>query len=155
MATTPKLSDLDRLRLQAEDFWDHQQDSLAKARSLVAEASRQGIGFGRDEVAPRVGRAYGNGVAALGSAIATIQAFRDKQVRDALSTAGRVRVQSPVVLAAAATPRRKSSAGLWIGLGLGAVAAAAVGYLVWQTLRADDDLWIEDVPDTPDLSADA
>jgi len=140
MARPKQLSDLDRLRLQAEDLWDHQQAGIAKAKQFAAEASRQGADYTREHIAPRVRSAYGSGVAALGSAIATLQAFRDKEVRDALSTASRFRVQSPVVIA----ERRRSSAGLWIGLGLGAVAAAAVGYVVWQTLRADDDLWIED-----------
>jgi len=80
---------------------------------------------------------------ALGSAIATIDAFRDKQMRQALTGIGALgRTAAPVVVA---QPKR-SSAGLWIGIGIGAVAAAAVGYVVWQTLRADDDLWIEDEP---------
>ncbi len=137
-----QLSDLDRLKFQAEELWEHQQAGISKARALAAAASRQGLDYTRDEVAPRVGRAYNGGVAALGSAIATVQAFRDKQVRDALSTASRVRLQSPVIIAP--EPRRKSGIGLWIGIGLGAVALTAVGYVVWQTLRADDDLWIED-----------
>jgi len=140
MARTQQLSDLERLKLQAEDLWDHQTESIAKARALAAEASRQGLDFTRERVAPRVRSAYGGGIAALGSAIATVQAFRDRQVRDALSTASRVRLQPPVVIA----PKRRSGAGLWVGIGIGAVAAAAIGYVVWQTLRADDDLWIED-----------
>jgi len=140
MARPKQLSDLDRLRLQAEDLWDHQQAGIAKARQLAAEAGRQGADYTRERIAPRVRSAYGSGVAALGSALATVQAFRDKEVREALSAVPRFRVQSPVVV----TERKRSSAGLWIGLGLGAVAAAAVGYVVWQTLRADDDLWIED-----------
>lgn len=151
-AAQQQRTDLERLRRQAEDLWEHQQEGIAKAKALAADAGRQGVDFTRRSVAPRVGRAYGSGVAALGSAVATLQALRDRQVRDALSTMSRVRLQSPIMVAPA--PKKKSSAGLWIGLGISAIAAAAVGYVVWQTLRADDDLWIEDGDEAPDLSAD-
>jgi membrane protein involved in colicin uptake len=38
-----------------------------------------------------------------------------------------------------------------VGIVIAAVAAAGIGYAVWQTLRADDDLWVAD--DEPDLPA--
>jgi hypothetical protein len=38
----------------------------------------------------------------------------------------------------------KKSAGSYLLMVLGAVAVAAVTYAVWQTLRADEDLWVED-----------
>lgn len=34
--------------------------------------------------------------------------------------------------------------GGWFLIGAGVAAAAAVGYALWQTFRADDDLWIAD-----------
>jgi len=40
-------------------------------------------------------------------------------------------------------------AGGIVGIALGGVAALGIGYAVWQTLRADDDLWVAD--DEPDL----
>jgi hypothetical protein len=42
-------------------------------------------------------------------------------------------------------------AGGIVGIAIGTVAAAGIGYAVWQTLRADDDLWVAD--DEPDLPA--
>jgi hypothetical protein len=37
-----------------------------------------------------------------------------------------------------------------IGILLGLAAIAGIAYAVWQTLRADDDLWVaDDEPDTP------
>jgi hypothetical protein len=42
-------------------------------------------------------------------------------------------------------------AGGIVGIALGGVAALGIGYAVWQTLRADDDLWVAD--DEPDLPA--
>jgi hypothetical protein len=42
--------------------------------------------------------------------------------------------------------RSKSShgPGRYILIGVGVVAAAGIAYAAWQTLRADDDLWIDD-----------
>jgi hypothetical protein len=40
--------------------------------------------------------------------------------------------------------------GRYILIGLGVVAVAGLAYAVWQTLRADDDLWIEDEPEALD-----
>jgi len=41
----------------------------------------------------------------------------------------------------------KKGAGAYLLMMLGAVAIAAVTYAVWQTLRADEDLWVEDEED--------
>ena len=38
--------------------------------------------------------------------------------------------------------------GRYILIGLGVVAFAGIAYAAWQTLRADDDLWIEDAADS-------
>ncbi|MBN6778697.1 hypothetical protein JRG19_09150 [Pseudoclavibacter alba] len=35
-------------------------------------------------------------------------------------------------------------AGGWVAIGAGVAALAAIGYALWQTFRADDDLWIAD-----------
>ncbi|HEV7622561.1 MAG TPA: hypothetical protein VGO26_00375 [Amnibacterium sp.] len=54
--------------------------------------------------------------------------------------------------AAAKAAKRKSSGGIGIGgtigILLGVAAIAGIAYAVWQTLRADDDLWVAD--DEPD-----
>jgi hypothetical protein len=42
---------------------------------------------------------------------------------------------------------KSSGPGKYILIGLAVVAVAGVGYAVWQTLRADDDLWIDDETD--------
>ena len=157
MARKQKLSDIERLRREAEDLWEQQQDVLDRARRLAREAGRTGV----DYAAPRIQHAVESGTGAvrsfagttrerverdvlpalttaLGGAIATVDAFKDKQLRPALTSLGR---RAPVVI----QPQKSSpSVGLWVGIGIGVVAAAAVGYVVWQTLRADDDLWIED-----------
>jgi cobalamin biosynthesis Mg chelatase CobN len=42
-------------------------------------------------------------------------------------------------------------AGGIVGIVVASIAAVGIGYAVWQTLRADDDLWVAD--DEPDLPA--
>lgn len=43
-------------------------------------------------------------------------------------------------------PKKRVSAGGVIAIVLGVVAAAGVLYAAWQTLRADDELWVADDP---------
>ncbi|KAB1645276.1 hypothetical protein [Gulosibacter chungangensis] len=42
--------------------------------------------------------------------------------------------------------QKKSGIGVggWFAIGAGVAALAAIGYALWQTFRADDDLWIAD-----------
>jgi hypothetical protein len=47
-------------------------------------------------------------------------------------------------------PKPTAGPGRYILIGLGVVAVAGLAYAVWQTLRADDDLWIEDEPEALD-----
>jgi hypothetical protein len=169
-----QLSDLDLLKQQAEDLWDQQQAVLAHARVLARAAGRQASEYTR-EVAPRVREVVSTGTGtvrtlagsardrivhdviptvtgAAGTALATIDAFRDREVRSALSGLSRATraVKLPVVVA----PAPKPKVAPWVLLGLGVVAAGAVAYVVWQTLRADDELWIEDeLPEAPTESA--
>jgi len=48
--------------------------------------------------------------------------------------------------AALPEPKKKRGAGGVIALVLGVAAAAGVLYAAWQTLRADDELWVADDP---------
>jgi hypothetical protein len=91
---------------------------------------------------------------ALGSALALLDVAKDPRVREVMkrasSTASRVRGRVPFV-----EPAKKSTGpGRYILIGLGAVAVLGVAYAAFQTLRADDDLWIEDLgdPGSGDLS---
>jgi predicted MarR family transcription regulator len=45
-----------------------------------------------------------------------------------------------------AKKQQKSGPGVggWFLIGAGVASLAAVGYALWQTFRADDDLWIAD-----------
>ena len=90
----------------------------------------------------------------IGSALALLDVAKDPRVRDvvkrASSAASSVRKRVPFI-----EPEKKSAGpGRYILIGLGVVATLGVLYAAWQTLRADDDLWIEDLGDpAADVSA--
>ncbi|RZU66952.1 hypothetical protein EV379_3325 [Microterricola gilva] len=155
--------ELDHLRSSAEELWEHQQAVLDHANGVAREASRQLGHLTREEVAPRVRESYatyvrpgvdtarefarGTGatieravVPALGNAIGAVMSVgdvaRDARVRAAFN---RVAQQKVVV------PEKKSSGiGGTIALTAAVLVAAGVAYAVWQTFRADDELWVAD-----------
>jgi hypothetical protein len=155
--------ELDRLRKSADELWSHQQEVLDRANAVAREAGRQASVLTREEVVPRVREGYehylrpsvhatqdiadtvrrrfvGDVIPGIGNAIGTVMSVgdvaRDARVRAALS---RVHFQKPVV-----AEKKGSGAGTYIALGVALVAAAGVAYAVWQTFRADDELWIAD-----------
>jgi hypothetical protein len=159
-------SDLDTLKGQAEELWDDQREILERANRVVRQASRHARGYARDEASSRLHGAVhtGRGVVggarehlvddvapavssamttALGSALAIIEAAKDPNVRAALKRASSA---GTAVATRAGIVKPKSSAGVgrYILIGVGIVAAAGIAYAAWQTLRADDDLWIDD-----------
>ena len=83
-----------------------------------------------DDVVPAVS-------GALGSALAVLEAA----TRPA-GARGRAECLTASVLR---VPAKKSGPGKYILIGLGVVAVAGIAYAAWQTLRIDEDLWIEDL----------
>lgn len=71
------------------------------------------------------------------------------KVAAAVAAAKAVSKAAPKGKAPAPTSGGGLGTGGVVGIVLGTVAAAGIGYAVWQTLRADDDLWVAD--DEPDL----
>jgi hypothetical protein len=160
--------ELKRLRRSADDLWQEQREAIDHASVVLREARRQAGNYAREEVAPRVRTAYDDRVrpavvsarqglahevlpavsGAIGSALAMLEAARDPRVRDVVRRATSVAESLPSRLQKAApAPVKKKSApiGRYIGLGIAGIAVAGVLYAAWQTLRADDDLWIEDL----------
>ena len=93
-----------------------------------------------DDVLPAV-------TGAIGSAIAVLDVARDKRIRDALrqvSATGRELATQAGQRVGIIEVKKSPGPGRYILIGLGVVAAGAVAYAAWQTLRADDDLWVED-----------
>ncbi|MDQ1556401.1 MAG: hypothetical protein QOI02_1403 [Actinomycetota bacterium] len=105
---------------------------VAGARS-VAHAGRERIS---DEVFPAVS-------GALANALALLEVAKDPRVREVIR-----KVTSTGASAASkvgiAQPKKSSGPGKYILIGVGVVALAGIAYAAWQTLRADDDLWIDD-----------
>lgn len=108
-----------------------------------------------DDVLPSVGTA-------LGSAIAALEATRAPEVRDAIKSASakaskighdasanvkKVVAKTPLPVA----PPKSAGPGKYILIGIAVVAVAGIAYAAWQTLRADDDLWIDDDLDQADV----
>jgi hypothetical protein len=65
-------------------------------------------------------------------------------VRDVVRSAAR---SGGKVVKLAPPPKKGPGPGTFILIGLGVVAVAGVAYAAWQTLRADENLWIEDLAD--------
>jgi hypothetical protein len=163
---------------EQRDALEHASAVLKDARRQAANYAREEVGPRvRDAYDSRVRPAVASGFAAgrnaaasardrfsddvlpslsgtIGSALALLDVAKDPRVREVMkrasSTAASVRGRVPFV-----EPAKKSAGpGRYILIGLGAVAALGVAYAAWQTLRADDDLWIEDLgdPGSGDLS---
>ncbi len=99
----------------------------------VASAGRERL---TEDVIPAVSTA-------LGSALAILEAAKNPEVRAALGRAtslGRSAVSRTGLVKA----KPSAGPGRYILIGVGIVAAAGIAYAAWQTLRADDDLWIDD-----------
>ena len=111
---------------------------VATGRSAVNQ-TRRGIA---DDVIPAIS-------GAVGSALAVVQASRDPRVRAAVvkaSSVNRDLSRKARTVIAPATPKKAvPGPGAYILIGLGVLAAVGAAYAVWQTLRSDDELWIEDL----------
>jgi hypothetical protein len=162
--------ELERLRKGADKLWSRQQDVLDRANELAREAGRQAGFLTREEVVPRVREGYehylrpsvnatqglAGGVrrnlehsvlpgigAAMGAVLSVSDVAKDARVRAALS---RLHLQKPV-------EKKTSPVGAYVALGAGLFAAAGVAYAVWQTFRADDELWVADDEIEPSVTA--
>jgi hypothetical protein len=148
--------ELKRLRSSAEELWGGQQDVLDHASKVAREASRQLNLLTREEVVPRVRTGYESYVrpgvdrariaargagdtvertlgGALGSLLSIGDIANDTRVQRALE---RVSPRGAVV-----QQKKGPGVGTYLAIGAGIVAAAGVAYAVWQTFRADDELW--------------
>jgi len=170
-------NELNKLKRSAEELWDEQREALEHASAVLKDARRQAANYAREEVGPRARETYesrllpamASGVAAsrhaasraserfsddvlpalsgaIGSALAMVDVAKDSRIRAILKQASAAATnagrQAQII-----EPAKKSGPGRYILIALGAVAVVGVAYAAWQTLRADDDLWIEDLGD--------
>jgi hypothetical protein len=172
--TRKRKKELDRLRSRAEELWGQQQQVLANANAVAAEARKQAGYYTREEIAPRVRDGYdsyvrpaahsaaqtagryagvardrlvGDVIPAVGTAVGTALSVVDhaRAARSAAFNGDFTRARKEVTRKAqVATEKSGPGAGTIIAVGLGIVAAAGLLYAVWQTFRADDELWVAD-----------
>lgn len=163
--TRKRKKELDQLRSAAEDLWEKQQDLIARANAVAKEASRQVGYLHREEVAPRVREGYhqyvrpgmeatgrlagtakerfvGDVLPAVGTAIGTAMSVADyaRDARDRAYAGARAASRKVVV----EEPKSGHGLGSAIAVILGLIAAGGLLYAVWQTFRADDELWVAD-----------
>jgi ElaB/YqjD/DUF883 family membrane-anchored ribosome-binding protein len=159
--------ELKRLKSNAEDLLRDQREVLEHANKVIRDASRQAANFAREEVRPAVSSGasatrsaahtakekfvdelFPSISSALASALAVLEVAKHPDVRAAL---GRVSKGAAAVgHSAQVVPTKSAGPGRFILIGVGLVAFAGVAYAAWQTLRADDSLWVEDDPEVVD-----
>lgn len=179
--TRKRKKELDRLRSSAEKLWEQQQDVLANANAVAAEARKQAAYYTREELAPRMRDGYdqyvrpatatasraagaarerfvGDVIPAVGTAIGTALSVVD-HARDARGRAflGEVKKASKDVSAKAraVTDDSGPGAGAVVAVVLGVLASVGLLYAVWQTFRADDELWVADEEPSAPASGEA
>ncbi|MBW9109574.1 DNA helicase [Microbacterium ureisolvens] len=156
--------ELHKLQKQAGNLWEAQQILVGEAAGIAREASRQLGNYGREQVKPQVQAGYdkyaapyvdkGRNVvnrtvipaagAVVGSALSVWDAANEQ--RSHLSSGRGFSLPSSWTKAAPVPAKKGIGAGGVIAIILGVAAAVGVLYAAWQTLRADDELWVADDP---------
>jgi len=169
--TRKRKKELKRLRSSAEELWGQQQDVLANANAVAAEARKQAAYYTREEIAPRVRDGYEHyvrpatqtagrvaGVArerlvtdvipavgtVVGTAMSVVDHARDARARAFIGDVKKAGKDVSKKVRAATNDSSGPGAGTVIAVVLGAIAAVGLLYAVWQTFRADDELWVAD-----------
>lgn len=159
--------ELERLRRDAEKLWGSQQVVVGHAADVAREAGRQLGHLNREVIVPRVHAGYEQYVApgvaqagsfarsagrkieqdvlpavgrTIGSVLSVGDVAREARIRKALARV------SPMLVP---VEQKKNRTGTYVALGFIFTLIGALGYAVWQTFRADDELWIADESDIP------
>jgi len=163
--------ELRKLRGKAEDLWHDQQELMERANVLAREARRQAGNYAQEHVVPRVREGYehylrpgmsrgsnllksaGEKVAdtvvpvvgsALGTALSVVDVAKDARVKAAIKR------RDPKLL----LEKKGPGFGTYLAIGAGVAVIAGIGYAVWQTFRADDELWVADDGSSFDVDVD-
>jgi hypothetical protein len=147
---------------------DEQRAVLQQAAAIVRDARLQLGAFTREEVTPKVRDTMTNTVKPLlvggvaATALASDNAKRKlaeavgkaselgRKIKTEGTSKATLLAQKAGLVEVKPAPKPSAGPGRYILIGLGVVAIAGIAYAVWQTLRADDDLWIEDEPEALD-----
>lgn len=170
---------LKRLKGTAEDLWVDQQAVLDRANVILREAAKQASFLTDEEVRPRVKSAVDTGATlvahrvaeakvageqvkkqfltdvlpalagTVGSAAAALQSSKNPEL---LKQAGKKAGKAAKALEKQTPKSGGSKVGLVFVVTLGVVTVAGLGYALWQTFRADDELWIADEDPEPETA---
>ena len=167
--TRKRAKQIKKLRKKADELMAEQRVVSHHAAELAREAREQARAYGNESLRPAAERVVGLGrdagrdtlskatrgwnrsvvpaiAGGLGSFAAMAQIAKDDRVQDAIE---HVRRYATVPEVAPVHPVKSGpNAWQWILIGIGSVAVVSAAYAAWQTLRADDDLWIPDAEDT-------
>ncbi len=163
--------ELRKLQSQANNLWEAQQVLVSEAASVAREAKRQLGHFGREQVAPQVQETYGKYAApyvdkgktmgkqvlndrfvpAAGAVVGSALSVWDAALETKAKYASENGITLPKAFTKAvpvpvAPAKSGMGAGGVIAIILGLAAALGILYAAWQTLRADDELWVADDP---------
>jgi hypothetical protein len=156
--------ELDKLQKQASSLWEAQQVLVGEATNVAREARRQLGHYGREQVKPQMQAGYSkyaapyidkgmkvvNGTvipaagAVVGSALSVWDAANEQRSR--LADGRGLNIPTSWAKPAPVPVKKGMGAGGVIAIILGVAAAVGVLYAAWQTLRADDELWVADDP---------
>jgi hypothetical protein len=167
--TRKRAKEIKKLRKQADKLWAEQRVVSQHAARIAREAKEQARAYGNESLLPTAERYVHRGVDAgrdglsratkgwnssvvpaiasgLGSVAALAQVAKDDRVKDAIEHVRRYTTVPE--LAPAHAQKSGPNAWQWLLIGVGSVAVVSAAYAAWQTLRADDDLWIPDAEDS-------
>ena len=150
--------ELRRLRNDAQELLEQQRVVLGHAGDVINQAGRQARRLSDEHLAPRVDEsleairpAVDRGVASARRAADNVRRFTAPFVASALARTVQTLDQLDNHEASKQVQKfgersgylkKKSNVGGIVALSLGLVAAAGVGYALWQAFRTDDELWV-------------
>ena len=112
------MREIGRLTHEAQRLWEEQRNVLNHVKDVAFDASRQAGDVARRDLLPRARATYKSAIEP------TLSRIPWRKV--------------------APMPKKSSSPLVYVLMAIGAIAVAVVSYAAWQTLRPDDDLWVEE-----------
>lgn len=145
----------EQIRAEAQAILREQRRILAQASAAARDAGRDFGRYAHDDVIPRLVQSGRRGYAsarhtvvddvlpAVGAAVgAALNLLDGKAPKSALTVARKL-----VSRRSSAVAKAGPGAGTVIAVGVGIAALIGIGYIAYQTFRADDELWVEQPDD--------
>lgn len=153
--------ELKKLQKSAAVLWDKQQVVAGEAAELARAAGAQAKRFSQEKLVPAAHdkydeyvspyvekarpyaeRGYASSKRVLESRVAPAVGSLVGRAAGAWDAAREAAGRNVVVV----EPKKKRKAGPLLAVLLGLGAAVGIAFVAWQTLRADDELWVADDP---------